>query len=340
MVESNKIQILEDIALSLGLSKSTVSRALSGKGRISSKTRQSIIDYAEKSGYRPNSIASSLARQRTNNISAVIPSDALTYEMSFFHGCLMGICKAVSAAQYDVLLTVVEEDDISMLEKTVQNRKVDGFILMRALKDDLPAKLLTEKGQHFVLVGSCEDDAITQVDGDNQAAAYQLTDYMLSKHKGDLSFICGVSSYTVNQSRCNGFYLAYANAGRTPCNDLVFCDAVSRQQVLNAVDCAIAKNASAIICGDDYICRLTLERLGERNHKGMRVAAFYNDHFFESMNPIQALVDIPARDLGFQAGKKLVEIIENNASPSKSKVAHRFIFYESDGYSNENRNKA
>lgn len=325
-MEHDNIYVLDDIAAALGLSKSTVSRAISGKGRISAATRQRVLEYAEKHDYRPNSIASSLARSRTNNISVIIPSDALTDEMSFFHGCLMGVCDAVTRNQYDVLITVVAADDMSMLEKTVRNHKVDGFILTRSLEVDTPAEFLKRMNQHFVLVGTSADDDITQVDADNEGASYQLTEHMLERHAGVLAFIVGSSGYMVNRSRSRGFYKAHGDVGRTVDAALVARDIVTQEQMIAAVDNAVNRGASAIICGDDYICKLALVRLEELKNKSMRIAAFYSGDFsLGSSAPIDAIIDIPARSLGLTAGDKLMKLIENGAPPSKSRVQHRII---------------
>ena len=56
-MDNGKVKTIDDVARELRLSKSTVSRAISGKGRISAETRQKVLDYIEKSNYRPNPIA-------------------------------------------------------------------------------------------------------------------------------------------------------------------------------------------------------------------------------------------------------------------------------------------
>ncbi len=61
---------ITDVADALGISKTTVSRAISGKGRIGADTRQKVMDYIEMYNYKPNIIAKSLANSRTYNIAA------------------------------------------------------------------------------------------------------------------------------------------------------------------------------------------------------------------------------------------------------------------------------
>ena len=68
-MESEKKNItISDVADALGVSKATVSRAISGKGRIGDETRQRVLAYIEEHDYKPNVIAKGLAQSKTFNI--------------------------------------------------------------------------------------------------------------------------------------------------------------------------------------------------------------------------------------------------------------------------------
>lgn len=81
--EQNKITI-DDVAGALGVSKTTVSRAISGKGRISEGTRQRVLEYIKKYHYRPNVVAKGLANSKTYNIGWVIPGGVRRNGFAFF----------------------------------------------------------------------------------------------------------------------------------------------------------------------------------------------------------------------------------------------------------------
>ena len=85
-------QTIDDIAEELKISKTTVSRAISGKGRISEETRAKVMAYIEKAGYKPNAIARGLAKNRTYNIGFAVPGDYGLVDLPFFQNCLWGIC--------------------------------------------------------------------------------------------------------------------------------------------------------------------------------------------------------------------------------------------------------
>ena len=74
MKKGNVITI-SDVAEALGVSKTTVSRAISGKGRIGEATRQKVLAYIEEHDYKPNVIARGLAQSKTFNLCVVMPED-------------------------------------------------------------------------------------------------------------------------------------------------------------------------------------------------------------------------------------------------------------------------
>ena len=74
---------IDDIARELGVSKTTVSRAISGKGRIGEATRKKVLTFIAEHDYRPNALAKGLALMRTNNIRLVLPGDGGADEFAF-----------------------------------------------------------------------------------------------------------------------------------------------------------------------------------------------------------------------------------------------------------------
>ena len=103
---------ISDIANELGVSKTTVSRAISGKGRIGDETRKKVLDYIKEHDYRPNVIAKGLAKSKTYNICLVIPGDYNIVELPFFQNCMLCISKIASSMDYDVLISMVTDKDI------------------------------------------------------------------------------------------------------------------------------------------------------------------------------------------------------------------------------------
>lgn len=142
---------IEEIANELGVSKSTVSRALSGKGRIGKATIERIQAYVAAQDNLPNQYGEKKANDekklaKTGNIGVVIPADAYTTSIPFFQECLLGISEAAASENYNVIITAGTATDYSGAKQLVEDNKVDGMILMRSYDEDLTLEYLTKQG--------------------------------------------------------------------------------------------------------------------------------------------------------------------------------------------------
>ena len=106
--EEHRIITMDDVARELGISKTTVSRALSGKGRISPETVKKVQEYAKEHDFRPNAIAKGLSQSRTYNLAVTLPADFGETEVSFFKECVGGICREAMEYDYDIMIAFTE----------------------------------------------------------------------------------------------------------------------------------------------------------------------------------------------------------------------------------------
>ena len=160
-----------DVADALGVSKTTVSRAISGKGRISEETTRRVIDYIERHNYRPNVMARGLAQSRTFNIGVIYPAGHDVLNLPVYHRCLQGIGDVAVAAGYDILLSFMEESDDRDLKRLVEHRKVDGVILICIPKNDSLIDYLRDAEVPFVAIGEDLDPAAVPTLGTAAAEA-------------------------------------------------------------------------------------------------------------------------------------------------------------------------
>lgn len=103
------------IAQELGLSKTTVSRALSGKGRISQDTKDKIAEFIRKSGYNATS-ANRTHHCPTRNLGLVIPPHFAQMDLPFLRKAMGGICRMAALRGYDILLCYADENQTEQLE--------------------------------------------------------------------------------------------------------------------------------------------------------------------------------------------------------------------------------
>ncbi|MEO3876241.1 LacI family DNA-binding transcriptional regulator [Nonomuraea sp. B12E4] len=145
-----------EIARRAGVSRSTVSYALSGKRTVSDATRRRILRIIAEAGYRPNASARALAEGRTRTIALVIPpaGPRLTPVQL---GFVASVVAAAGRYELDVLLSPSGGERDRSFERIVAGRRVDGVILMEVRLEDARAASLREARLPFVAIGHTAD---------------------------------------------------------------------------------------------------------------------------------------------------------------------------------------
>lgn len=151
---------IASIAQALGISKTTVSRAISGKGRVNEATRARVMEYIQQHNYRPNMLAKGLAQSKTYNIGLVIPRQFSSLDLSFIRKSLSTIYEIAAQSGYDVILSMTGDLETTSVSRLLDNRKVDGMILTRSLKSDPLIPLLKNNGIPFVVIGWMQGDDV------------------------------------------------------------------------------------------------------------------------------------------------------------------------------------
>lgn len=330
--EENKTLTIADIADTLGVSKTTVSRAISGKGRIGSETRERVLKYIDAHNYTPNVIAKSLAQNKTYNLAVVMPGDYELIDLPFFQNCIMGIQEIASSFDYDMLLTVCNNADVTKLERIVRNRKVDGVILLRSFMDDVQVEYLQEKNIPFVVTGSSNYKGVVQVDNDHRAACRKLTSILLMKRMKKIALIGGNEEHVVTQSRLMGFKDAFADSGTAVDESLIYMNLDNPVLLDGKLDDIIKREVDCIVCMDDAICMEVLYKLrreGISVPDQIRVASFYNSSMLETHDPSITSLDFDAKELGMLVCRTLLDMIEGQKVQKKTLLGYEVRLRES-----------
>ena len=330
--EEKKVYTIDDIARELGVSKTTVSRAISGKGRIGQATRERVLEFIEKHDYRPNVMAKGLAQKKTFNLALLLPKDYAVTEFPFFKDCMQGICEVASSHDYDVIISMIDGDDLSQIQRLEANRKVDGMILSRAVEHSKAQDYLKNCKEPFVAIGPEEDPEITYVDNKNQEASEELTSIMLMKGVQKLALLGGNYSFSVTKSRYQGYAQAHEKM-HVPVNpELVFMDCEDQVKVSEAVKQALEQGADGILCMDDAICSMCIGSLRERKipiPSQVRVASLYDSKSLEYNNPPITSVKFDTVRLGKMAAEKLLKMMGEETEEETLPLNYQVVLRES-----------
>lgn len=302
-----------DIAQELGVSKTTVSRAISGKGRIGDKTRKRVLEYIEERHYSPNVVAKGLAQNKTFNLGMVLPGDYHIVELPFFQKCMMGISRVASARGYDVLISMVTAGQITQLERAVINRKIDGAILTRTLAEDAPMQYLKASGVPFVAIGSTDDTQVIQIDNDHRSACRELTDSLLDRGIRKLALIGGSEDYIVTKNRLRGFEDAFAGRIAWDGTRQMFLNVDDSREVDGIVEKLLTEKVECIISMDDYLCGCVLSSLQQRQvtvPKQVQVVSFYDSSMLANSLPAVTSIRFDVEELGTKACELLLRMLD------------------------------
>ncbi len=318
---------IDDIARELGVSKTTVSRAISGKGRISTATRERVRAYIEEHNYKPNASAKSLAESRTYNLALVLPRDFVKLDIPFVRQTMSAICDEAFELDYNVMICLSTDQDCSSLVRTLDYRKVDGVILNRTVEEDPIMELLIRRDTPFATLGSLphkyQGKAIVEADHDQTGGCCAFTKAVLAGNRSKTALLGNDLSYIVNQSRLSGFRQACQELGlsmdqnpiRMGINDLERCREV--------VEDLLAQGIRRFLCMDEDVCTRTMEVL---KGNGLTIPGDAQIASFSDAEQLRGLVSalhFDAAELGRAACREFIHALDDEPYDPKPLLGYK-----------------
>lgn len=211
---------LKELASKLGLSPTTVSRALNGYPEVNEATRERVVAAAKRHNYQPNTRAIRLATGRAMAVGHVIPL-ATRHEIvnPVFADFIAGAGETYSRNGYDMLLSVVPDAEEEASYRALQAKgNVDGVILHAPQVDDARLALLQEIGLPFVSHGRSSNatQAYAWVDVNNRRAFQRATEFLLDLGHRRIALINGLEFMDFAMRRRAGFTDALEARGLHP----------------------------------------------------------------------------------------------------------------------------
>ncbi len=311
---------LDSIAKELGMSKTTVSRAISGKGRISKETRDKVNNYIKKINYRPSAVARSLAANRTFNVGLVVPADSALGEMPYFQTLMTGVCDRAMDFDYDILILLADNDGISALKHAVENKKIDAVIVSRCECDSKVINFLKESTIPYLVVGNPMDPEVPYIDHDNAGAATRLIESLIDAGIKRMALIGGGENINVTLSRLEGFKRGLINKGLKVDENLIFLNMHKSARLDSVVREVIEDGAECIVCMDDMLCNSVLNCLqndGINVPEDVKLCSFYDSNLLSSSKPSITSLYFDAKKLGAQCIELLMRNLEGESITSQ-----------------------
>jgi LacI family transcriptional regulator len=311
-MELKREATIYDIAQKLDLSSSTVSRGLQDNPTISLKTRERIREAARELGYRHNTFASSLRKQKTNTIGVMVHE----LNSTFITSVLNGIEKVTSEAGYDLIIAHSSES----YEKEAANalnffhKRVDGVIA--SLSFDTEGlehfRPFEEKGIPVIFFDRVEEDSNNaKVIIDNFGSGYLATQHLIEQQCRRIALVTASLKRNVYAQRFKGYKAALTDH-RIPFDEkyVLIKDLSEQCSVEAALQILKMKpRPDGIFLTNDFsaaVCMQTLKEHGIRIPEDIAVVGFNNDTIGKIIDPQLTTIDYPGRDMGEIAAQNLV----------------------------------
>jgi len=310
---------IRDIAKQAKVARSTVSRALNNKGRLSTATRDKICQLARELGYHPNMNAKGLAINKTGNIGIVINKRHRSLPESFydFYGTIiLGVEEAIEKQGYHLIFSTT--DGGPSVPRCVEERRVDGLILMGCDISEELITLLEDNGMPLVLVDN-HVDGVDSVAIDNTGGAYKAVEYLINLGHRKIGFIAERLNDLSFKERFKGYKLALKEHGLEYNADLVAEGLTPPDHGYVAMKKLLKQGTPpAIFAANDSTAAGAIKAIKE---KGLRVptdiAVIGFDDGPTALHTVPPLTSIRVfrEKMASIAAKRLIELIENSDQP-------------------------
>jgi LacI family transcriptional regulator len=311
---------IKDIARALGLSTSTVSRALRGSYEISAETRKLVLEYADKLNYRPNPIALSLKEKRSRSIGIVVCEIA----NNFFSQVINGIESVAYKKGYYVIISQSHESFEREVANTqyLASRSVDGLLISLSTETTDLSHLnkLHDKGLPIVFFDRITEEMPThKVIANNFNGAYQATEHLIKNGFRRIAHLTISPHLSITKERLAGYKAALADH-HVPYDEALvkYCKygGLIDGEVADAVDelLALKKRPDAVVAASDKLSTGALAALAKRKVKvpeEMAIVGFTNSQLTDIFHPALTSVRQPAFEMGVVAMEMLIDIIES-----------------------------
>jgi len=311
---------IKDIAKALGLSTSTVSRALRDSYEISPETKQMVLEYAKQINYRPNPIALSLKERRSRSIGVIVSEIA----NSFFSQIINGIESAAYGRGYNVIISQSHES----YEREVVNmdflssRSVDGFLISVSTetKDFSHINDLHERGLPMVFVDRTVESIDThKVIADNFKGAYDATMHLIKNGYKKIAHLANSEYLSITKERVAGYWQALADA-KIELDDSYLKHCLHGGMIYEEVDMAMNElmnqkhKPEAIFTSADKLTTNSMRYCRANNihiPDDLAMVGFSNLDLTELLSPSLSVVRQPAFEMGEVAAELLINMIES-----------------------------
>ncbi len=322
---------IKDVANKAGVSVSTVSRVLNGRNYVDKEKKETIMSAISELNYVPNALAQNLGSQKAGTIGVLaLRGSQQAFSNPYFSEVIRGISSVMEKENVQILLNNFEsmEQEIENCIRLAKSGRVDGFILLSSrIHDDLIVELMKNEID-FVLIGRVIENTIPNheevyyINTDNIKSSVEAVSHLIEKGAAKIGIITAPGKFVVSEDR----YLGYRQA--LMMHGLKFEERFCVNGGYTVKDAKMAVNKlldqspdiDSIFATDDMKAAVAIHEINERGLSvpdDILVIGHGDFEIAELVKPRLSTIRVPVFELGEQAAKVLLQIMDKNFPEEK-----------------------
>jgi len=313
---------MKDVAREVGLSVTTVSRALNNYHDVTEETRKRIQAAARALDYHPNAVARSLQNNCSGAIGLVIPSYFHHASDAFWLDFIGGVAAACERHGVDLILSAVDSSKgpEESFQRLVRSRRVDGILICDVRRTDPRITYLQKHHLPFVAFGrTTGEQNYSFIDVDGGAGVVQAMEHLLSLGHRRIAYLDVDPCFSFAHFRLEGYRTALAQAGLS-CHAELIREGVSPSSALATAQeiLALAIPPTAVFASADFLALAVVQAAriaGLQIPAELSIAVFDDNLAVQQASPSLTAVSQPNRHLGEQAATLLFDRVTGPDGP-------------------------
>jgi DNA-binding LacI/PurR family transcriptional regulator len=308
---------IKDIAQTLNINISTVSRALNNSNSIKEETRKLVHDLALKLNYRPNAMASSLRKGKGNTIGLIVPN----INRHFFSNLIYGVETVLGASGYNIL--ICQSTDKLEKEKqaisTLINARVDGIIISITSETEQSGHIenAIENGIVLVQVDRVLHNLNThKIVNNNFNASYNATKHLLAQGYKKIAHLSGPQTINIYKERQAGYSKALLESDLNDKSPIIYENTILAEKSYELVMKLHAEKnlPDAFFSASDFGALGALQALQKLKIKvpeTIGIVGYANEPFTELTTPSISSIDQYSIEIGKEAAQIMLNELKN-----------------------------
>ncbi|WP_397535413.1 LacI family DNA-binding transcriptional regulator [Roseateles sp.] len=325
---------IKDVAALAGVSFTTVSHVLNETRPVSADARRRVLAAVEEIGYLPSAVARSLRKSETKIIGVLVPN----VNNPFFAELVVGVEECCRLAGYSVFLCNSDNDPRRQQQymRTLLEKRVDGLLLSSAGDAAALARIFKLATVPAVTVDRLVPGArADRVSVNNLDGASKAVRHLVGLGHRKIGCISGPAEFEVTQERVEGWRRAQEEAGFNADEQLLIESDFSSSGGYEAARQLLSTHPdmTALFASNDLMALGALRaaaEIGIKVPQQLSIVGFDDIELSSYVFPGMTTVGCSIRELGREAGRVLIDRIENPGAPLKDvQLTPRLVLRES-----------